>query len=138
MITLTHEHYIFDTTVFIDYLKGRPVAQQILRQAQQNGVHVGYSILTEAELWAGIVGKRTEQEHLRLLRLFTRYNLNVAIARQAGELKARCIAQKGGRVPSLNDCLIAATADYYGMVVVTRNTSDFSLLHPIPYQTYTL
>lgn len=134
--------YLFDTAVFIGVLRNRPETRNLLYQARFLGVSVGYSIMTEAELWAGITGLRTEQEHKILLRPFTRYFINVTIAQRAGEIK-RILYQQNIRQrtqrPQLPDCIIAATAEYYGLTICTNDSIDFNLFQDhfsIPVQTY--
>jgi predicted nucleic acid-binding protein len=120
------DDYLFDTTVFDDYLRGRLVAQSIFQQARMGQITIGYSIITEAELWAGIRPPRTFKEHEDLLRPFKRYFINVTIARRAGELRADLAKIKHQRIPGIADCLIAATGEYYGLTVCSRNTRDFT------------
>ena len=124
--------YLFDTEVFIGILRNRKEPRKLLYQARFLGVSVGYSIITEAELWQGIAGLRTEQQHKILLRPFTRYFINVTIARRAGEIKRllheKHIRQHNQR-PFLADCFIAATAEYYGLTICTNDKKDFNLFH---------
>lgn len=85
---LSNENYLFDTTVFIDYLRQRQIAQDIFKQVRLNQISVGYSILTESELWAGMKDQENTRLYLDLLKPFRRYPLNTTIARRAGELRA--------------------------------------------------
>jgi predicted nucleic acid-binding protein len=119
--------YLFDTSVFIDYLRQKPVAQTIFQQIPAKQIHVGYSIVTEAELWVGINALHPAHVHEKLLLPLARYDLDVAIARRAGELKAIVQAQRYQSVPSIVDCIIAATGEYYGLRVCSRNTRHFRL-----------
>jgi predicted nucleic acid-binding protein len=127
-MNLNENNYLFDTTVFDDFLRGRPIAQQIFSQVRLRNISISYSILTEAELWVGIQGSRTVREHEDLLRLFQRRYINVTIARRAGELRRQLHGVRHQRIPGMVDCIIAATGEYYGLPVCTRNTKDFSLL----------
>lgn len=123
----TGNKYLFDTTVYIDALRGRPNGRNLIYQAKFKPISVGYSLITEAELWAGIKGFRTPEQHKILLRPFHRYMVNVTIARRAGFLRMTLdTAQKGQQTPSIMDCLIAATAEYYGLTVCSANARDFS------------
>jgi tRNA(fMet)-specific endonuclease VapC len=126
----TGNNYLFDTSVFIDYFRQRPVARQIIFDTRNPQITAGYSIITEAELWAGINKFRTEASHILLLRPFNRYFINVTIARRAGQLKVLIEDSIKGKAtataPGLDDCLIAATAEYNNLTIVTRNTKHFN------------
>jgi len=121
--------YLLDTSVFVDYLRGKPIAHKIIFDTRTNNVSAGYSVITEAELWAGISGFRTEASHIRLIQPFNRYFINVTIARRAGQLKSTINntikGQVGVEPPGLNDCLIAATAEFHDLIVITRNEKHF-------------
>jgi predicted nucleic acid-binding protein len=124
--------YLFDTTVFIDERHSKSVARQLISDARTLRLDVGYSIITEAELWVGIRASnlRTEAEHKILLAPFRRFNLNVSIARRAGELRGKLVETKQverNQPPYLNDCLVAATAEFYGLTICTKNRKDFEL-----------
>ncbi|RMF82887.1 MAG: type II toxin-antitoxin system VapC family toxin [Chloroflexi bacterium] len=121
--------YLFDTTVFIGWFRGHSEARKLVHQARFQNIFVAYSIITEAELWAGIRDLRTPEQHIALLKPFHRYFINVTIARRGGELRS-LLAQSGiakGRVPGIADCIIAATAEYYELTVCSKNTRDFNL-----------
>lgn len=124
--------YLFDTTVFIDVLRKHEAARKLFYQARFYPVSVGYSIITEAELWAGISEHkfRTVPQHTALLKPFRRYFINVTIARRAGELR-RLLAESGAvkkeQGPHLPDCIIAATAEYYHLTVCSRDSGHFRL-----------
>lgn len=122
--------YLFDTTVFIDMLRKRSAGLDLLHQSRYADVFVAYSIISEMELWVGITSHWTEEQHIAVLRPYRRFNINVTIARNAGrfqrELRHTYKVQKGS-VPGVGDCLIAATAQFYDLRVVTRNGRDFHL-----------
>ncbi len=126
--------YLFDTTFFIDAFRKLPIARQFYAHARWRSVSVGYSIITEAELWAGIDegNFRTAQDHMILLKPFHRYFINVTIARRAGEIR-RLMVKSGksqkSQGPLLPDCLVAATAEYYNLILVSRNSRDFVKFH---------
>lgn len=123
--------YLLDTGVWIEIRRGNANIRKFLFNARFHGQSVGYSILTEAELWVGISASkfRTEKEHTDMLRPFKRYMMTVSIARRGGELK-RLLKEKGsiplGQRPFLDDCLIMATAEYYDLVLITLDKADFS------------
>lgn len=123
--------YLFDTSVFIAYFRQDQTAHTLLKQASSMSFHIHYSIVTETELWAGIRANRTEAEHIQLLKPFHRLGINVTIARYAGDLLRQFGTIKHQNVPSPIDCLIAATAHYHQLTVLTKNSSDFKLFTSI-------
>ncbi len=134
--------YLLDTTVFVDYLRQRPITNNIFSDIRANNIFAAYSIITEAELWAGISVLRTEAQHALILKPFQRYFINVSIARRAGELLAliRNSNPRGTSLPTLSDCLIGATAEYYNLEVYTRNHNHFNQFIPfgVMVKTYML
>jgi predicted nucleic acid-binding protein len=127
MNLINGNRYLFDTMVFIDRLRNSSAAKSIMHQVRFNNIDAGFSIITETELWYGIMGQRTEYEHKVLLRPFRRYNLNSTIARRAGVLRRilETANLSDSEVPDLADCLIASTAEYHKLVIVTRNWKHF-------------
>jgi len=124
-IRLDHR-YLFDTTLFIDYWRKLDQANNLITYILDKDVKGGYSILTEAELWAGASDKAKEKATKIMLRPFTRYELNITIARRAGKLYSQY--KKSGL--SLADCIIAATAEHFDLILVTKNTRHFNQLQP--------
>lgn len=120
--------YLFDTSVYIDLLRGRSIGRNLHYQTRFGRISVGYSIITEAELWQGIVGLRTETEHTAVLRVYRRYFVNVTIATDAGrfwrELRHEVKLTKE-EMPGLADCLIAATAHFYDLRLISKNSRHF-------------
>jgi tRNA(fMet)-specific endonuclease VapC len=123
--------YLFDTSVFIAYFRQDQTAHALFKQASSMSSHIYYSIVTETELWAGIRANRTEAQHIQLLKPFQRLGINVTMARHAGDLLKQFGAIKHQNVPSPLDCLIAATAHYHKLTVLTRNSADFKLFTTI-------
>ena len=125
--------YLFDTTVYIDVLRGEPkykeIAKDLIFQARFNRVPVGYSIITELELWRGIRGLWTPQQHEVLLRPMRRYPLLMRTAKRAGTIRS-LLDQKAqkNQGPGIIDCVIAATVEYYGLVLITRNAKDYQMI----------
>src|SRR5688572_3509929 len=118
--------YLLDTTVFIDYLRGIPVAKQIIGNTRDPRLTSGYSVITETELWAGMRESDNYRQYLVLLSPYNRYFINLTIARRAGEL-AHLIRQsrRWESLPEITDCLIAATAAYHDLTIYTRNEKHF-------------
>jgi len=131
MILKKTTKYLFDTSVFLGYLRNQPIPHDIMKQAAFMSSNIYYSIITDIELWIGIRGKREEVEHIRVLRPFNRYFLNVTIARRAAEIHKTLDFVKNQPTPSLPDCILAATAEYHNLTVITKNSSDFKLFTTI-------
>ena len=124
------EKYLFDTTVFLDKLHKRPVGERLHFQVRYWNVSAGYSIVTETELWRGIKGLWTEEQHIALLKLYRRYFINVTIARNAGifyRVMRHDLNMQPTAIPGIGDCLIAATAKFYDLRLVSRNTRHMKL-----------
>lgn len=140
MALKSENNYLLDTSVWISVMRRHEPERKIFVQAGFDNISIGYSVITEAELWAGILptGLRTEQEHKIVLAPFKRYFVNVSIARRAGNMLATLRSQgfKDNQLPELADCIIAATAEYHQLIVWTNNSSHFSVLSQqfnVPY-----
>ena len=135
--------YLLDTNVVSEWVKPRPTASVVAWLAKANEDEVFISVCTLAELRFGIAampkGKRRDRLDLWLRTdLPMRFDgrivaIDVAIADAWGELQARVMRK--GRAISPMDGLIAASAEVYGLTVVTRNTRHFddagvALLNP--------
>jgi predicted nucleic acid-binding protein len=115
---------LFDTPVLIDLLERRPRAINRLRALADQGARLGISILTYAEIYAGI-GEGEEERTKKLLDLFDVIPVSEALARKAAELTAA--RRNVGRAYTMDDMLIAATAMQYGAQLFTTNRKDFEV-----------
>lgn len=132
--------YLFDTTVFIDIIQQKPPATVFYHQTRFDRIFAGYSILSEAELlqWPGIRGLRNEDQEITLVKAYHRYYVNVTISRDAGRFSRKLHTdyailvkelrkqdnkqpQREDQPPGLMDCLIAATAKYYDLILVSSD-----------------
>lgn len=52
-ILTADQDYLFDSTVYIDYFRQRPVAMALFQQVREEAINVSYSLVTVAELWSG-------------------------------------------------------------------------------------
>lgn len=115
--------FLIDTDLLIDVLKG--VQTTIGRLASLDGEAVFFSLVTEAELWAG-VGEDDEEAGARLSELLAAMHpiaVDRAVARLAGTFR-RAHKSQG---TSLADSLIAASAVTHGLTLMTRNTKHFPM-----------
>jgi predicted nucleic acid-binding protein len=122
--------HLLDTCVLIDYLRDREAAVHTIRRL---AVRPSVSVVTMAELYAGI---RNDQEADRidaLPALLDLRDVDLEIARLAGSYLLQYRRSHGVAMP---DALIAATARIDGARLVTRNTRHFPMLDDllVPYQ----
>ncbi len=115
---------IFDTTVFIDFLRGQEIVKPLIQSALSRQINPAISIITIVELWAGVKNEEDEKRHKILLFPFRKIQIHSKIAYQAG-LMAYSFYKNGDRSISLPDFIIAATAEYLKADIVTRNGRDF-------------
>ncbi len=118
--------YLIDSDWVIDYLKGKPAAVRLL-QALATTDTIAISIITYGEVYEGIyyglscdADERTFHQFLRGVAILS---LNRTIMRRfatiRGDLRNR------GQIIGDPDILIAATALYHSLSLVTQNTAHF-------------
>ena len=127
-------NYLLDTNVVSEWVKPRPSPNVITWLAQANEDEIFISVCTLAELRFGVSWMQRGRRRDRLdgwLRseLPSRFEgrivpVDIAIADAWGVIQAR--SKKIGRSLGVMDGLIAATAETYGMTVVTRDTADLA------------
>jgi predicted nucleic acid-binding protein len=116
--------YLFDTSVIIGYWRRKgPSFQQWVDDVLDGRVEGGISLITDMELWAGVRNVKEERDHKILLAKFRRYEINLTVARRAGKLWQ--VKKDKSLSGSISDILIAATAEYYKVDLVTGNEKDF-------------
>lgn len=129
--------YLVDSDWVADYLKGRSSAVSLLDQLFQDGIVI--SIITFAELYEGIYygsdPKHNEVIFQGFLQGVKVLGINRSIARRFAIIRGH-LRQTGQIIPQ-PDILIAATAIYYDLTLVTRNLRDFQRiqglkLHQLP------
>lgn len=99
---------LVDTDVFIDHLRG-------VRELKRGRHRLHYSVITQAELFAGTSGSDLAAT---LLGPFREISVDRAIAERAG------LIRRENRI-RLPDALIAATALEHSLSLSTRNRRDF-------------
>jgi len=127
-------NFLLDTNVVSEWVKPRPDPGVIAWLSQADEDQVYLSVVTLAELRFGIERLSDGQRKRRLdewLRndLVDRFDgrvlaVDAAIADAWGRLVAR--RDDIGRPIDAMDAFIAATADAYGLGLVTRNVADFT------------
>ncbi len=99
---------LVDTDIFIDHLRGA-----VRMKAGRRRLH--YSVITRAELFAGVTGSDLAA---RVLAPFREIPVDHAIAERAGRIRR----ESGLRMP---DALVAATALERKLSLATRNEKRF-------------
>jgi predicted nucleic acid-binding protein len=119
--------YLADTTVLIDYLRGRSHVQERVDLLARSGHRLCCCDVTICELLTGMrphERPRTE----RFLGGLSYLTTSRAIAERAGVWRHEY--RQTGVTLALADALIAATAQAHGAVILTANTRHF----PFPDQ----
>ena len=122
--------FLVDTDIMVDYLRGHPDAVKYIKT---NADYIAISLITAAELYAGVNGDKEEKELEAFLDLFPVLTVTREIAQKAGRYKKEFFKSHN---LGLADALIAASADYYHMNLKTLNRKHFPMfggLEP-PYQ----
>jgi predicted nucleic acid-binding protein len=118
---IKHEPLV-DTDIWIDYLRGHPVATKFVKQLPER---VWISVVSVAELNVGV---RDGVEHDALAQLLSTLDvvdLNAVVAVRGGLLR-RDYGRSHG--VGLNDALIGATALEMGLQLFTLNIKHYPML----------
>lgn len=125
--------YLLDTSVLIDAINERRGRRQFLASLLEVGDTLACSVVTIAEIYAGMRPSESAVTQL-LLDELEHYGIDAKLARNAGLLKSEW-ARKGQTL-SLDDMLIAATALAHGLSLMTDNRKDFPMpqlsIYPLP------
>lgn len=128
MLQMTTSKYLFDTCVFIKHLRLQvPAATQWVVRTEKCQIHTSVSTLTLFEL---LKGANTEQKKRDYKILFSSYSI-IPVSRQIAARAAELFRSlpNNTRSSSFNDdLLIAATAEYLQVDLVTDNLKDFEIL----------
>lgn len=129
---MTVARYFVDTTFVIDYLRDDPVAVERFGRFFDEGDSVLVNEIVVCEARVGLAPAQVPELMSMLLPLeFIRPGSDAAL--NAGRWRDE--SRRAGRVLSLGDALIAATAEASDAIVLTRNVRDFSLT-PVRIETY--
>jgi len=126
-------NFLLDTNVISEPMKARPNAGVLAWLAEADEDSVFVSVVTITELRYGIerlvTGRRRDRPDRWLRKdLTSRFGerilpIDLEIADACGRLVAR--SESLGRPIEPRDAFIAATAEVRGLILVTRNASDF-------------
>jgi predicted nucleic acid-binding protein len=130
--TVSLEPYLLDTNIVSELARKSPNRDVIAFIAQQSRLHV--SVILFHELTYGLETASAEQKPrltIFIAGLRERFGkeaipVDLAIAETAGRLRA--FEKANGRVLTVADSLMAATAVIRDLALVTRNIKDFETL----------
>ncbi|WP_447968470.1 PIN domain-containing protein [Nitrospira sp. M1] len=113
--------FLLDTDVIIDYLKGLDAASNFI---EPNLDVVGLSVISVAEIRAGMRGKDEEQALEEFLSVIPIFDVTRIIAESAGDWVRQFGKSHAVEVP---DALIAATAITYTLELKTLNVKHYPM-----------
>lgn len=115
--------YLLDSGILIRHLRGKPEAVNLLR-ALGRQERLAISAVTRLELHAGLV----ESERFRTQKLVSRlvtFAIDAETADRAGDWIRQ--SRQQGKMLSVPDAIIAATALLQNLTLVTLNPKDFAV-----------
>jgi toxin FitB len=125
--------YLVDTNILIDALNRKGAHHELLARLAGQGHRLACCACILGELFSGI--KPLDVENVeQFVSVLAWYPATPVIALRAGRLRFE-YARKG-RILSLTDTLIAATALEYGLTLITANQKHFPMpelsVYPLP------
>jgi predicted nucleic acid-binding protein len=123
------ERLLIDTDVLIEYLRGRDRAVEYLE-----GLHADLyvSVVSVAELFAGVRGEEEEASLKQFLLTFTVLPVTQKVAQLGGLYRREYRTSHG---TGIADALIAATAEDSGAGLVSFNRRHFPMVEiTVPYE----
>ena len=124
------DRLLIDTDVLIEYLRGYDKAAEYLEGLTSD---LYLSVISVAELFAGVRGDEEEEALKQLLQTFTVLTITENVARLGGLYRRDYRTSHG---TGLADALIAATAQEHDAGLATFNQRHFPMLEKItvPYE----
>lgn len=124
-------NYLLDTTVLIDYLRGRLPVVVGLQDMSAAGHTLMLCAVNVAEIYSGM-HPAEDAETTALLRGLTYVPVSRGAAEFAGRL--RCQLARAGLTLHMPDALIGAISLQENATLLTRNVKDFSLVPTLRVQ----
>lgn len=119
--------YLFDTSVILSFFHNNsPGAADYIRRVQERQIVASLSAITYYEIWRGVHTERQLRQLKTLLRPYSIQAFSKQTARVAAEIYKSFSDKQQARQLS-HDILIAATAEYYHLTIVTTNIKHFEL-----------
>ena len=123
------ERLLIDTDVLIEYLRGRDRAVEYLEGLRAD---LYVSVISVAELFAGVRGEEEEASLKQFLLTFTVLPVTQKVAQLGGLYRREYRASHG---TGIADALIAATAEDSGAGLVSFNRRHFPMVEiTVPYE----
>lgn len=121
---------LLDSDVLIDYLRAQRSAVTFFETLEEKAA---VSVVSVAELYSGVRNTEEERAVDALLSTMTAFEIDRAVAKQAGLLRQRYARSHALEMP---DALIAATAALHGARLVTLNRKHYPMLADllVPYR----
>ena len=116
--------FVLDSTVLIDYLRGRRDVIDRVQSLAQEGHGLGICAVNVAEVFGGMLEHERGFTE-RFLSWLDYVDISYETARAAGELQAEL--KRAGKKADLPDTLIGAVALTNGATLLTANVKDFPL-----------
>ncbi len=113
---------LLDTDVMVDYLRGHGQARTFLKAHAARAI---LSVVTVAELYAGVKGNAEQAALDEVVSLFRIVPVTADIARAGGLLKREYGKSHG---VGLADAIIAATAQFENARLATLNVKHYPML----------
>lgn len=135
--------YLADTTFLIDLVNGNNKAIELAKELDEINEFVGLSVISAEEYLRGVYYLYWNNEKLlkkkiadakRDLSAFEIMPITYDIAIKAAEIEVNLI--KNGEMLSLADILIASTAIYYDLILITKNVKHFQKIQKLKIRSY--
>jgi len=114
--------FLVDSDVLIDYLKGFDLACVLM---ETHIDRIGLSVITIAEIRAGIKGIEEEEALDQFLSVIPHYDVTRTIAEMGGDWVRQFGRSHGVEIPA---ALIAATAATHNLELKTLNTKHYPMM----------
>ncbi len=128
--------YLFDTSFVIDLLRHEKKAVEFARKADDESRLKAISVVTYHEVMRGLFFIGNEQKIVQGEAALSRFDIipySMEIAKVAAKIDANLA--KSGQMLSFPDVVIAATAIFYGLKLVTRD-KHFSRIERLEIEGY--
>ncbi len=117
------KNILFDTDVLIEHLRDNPKVTQQIADLHQAHTHLGYSAISEAEVYRGLRSHERTKTGL-LLNGLTCLDVNRDVGRMAGEYLRKYSKTHGLELP---DALIASCAIVHRFALCTFNWKHYPM-----------
>ncbi len=114
---------LLDTNIIIELFKGNSETINLLKSIKEENFSI--SIITSMELYYGALNKRELNVIKKFLKNFELLPINEKISKISLDLIEKYSKSHGLEIP---DALIAATAIYYDIPLLTYNRKDFKYI----------